>query len=353
MPWRNPMSNLPLVETTSDNIEIENTNENKIVTIYTNNDNDENIEIESEEDIRRRLLEMAAQYHPIGKLSKTTPYDKMTISQLEDHVELLRINNGGTPIAAKILTDIQNDYRELLSSDEVRRRLAIVEAKGARFVEIAQKLERLIGGEITVKAMKFEEYHSLLKTLSSALTIISFEITKQAELLGIKLPIDELATSIGDVPVIEGMPLDEQSIMYILRNMTASLEHWHNIALSLRSNIQKLEATVATQQQVIEAQKIKLNEDAVQRNQFIQSYTDKFTEIEKYFIKASFNNGFLALIDPDEKLNKKNLTFTADIREALFLTNKRAAQRIIEVLSETNKYKVYTFTIHRLAYVSV
>ena len=301
---------------------------------------------------REAVIAEIQQYLPPGRLVNNDVFKNMSVEDLNNHLKMLSLNNGGSPAASKILKEIEEEYKVLIDSPDTKRRLALLEQRGSDFHKMAQKISKILGNEVAVKGMRYQEYHELLQHLTRSSTVIFKEIAAAADYMGIKMPIDELVPSMGSIPIMEGMVIDEKTAMYVLRVLLRQVEHWHHACLLLQQNFDDDSKEKTTLKDRLEYVSKQLKEEVETRDSMLQNIRQSFIEMPEFYIYVT-GGGFLALKDEDEKLEVKNLTFTSDIREALFLNSKKAAERIIEVISEKSRFTDYNFRIRRLAAIEV
>src|SRR5690606_31690979 len=106
----------------------------------------------------------------------------------------------------------------------------------------------------------------------------------------------------------------------------------HHTVLTLNEKLDAQKVNFANLTSEYERIKTRLEEELTQREALIDSVKSRFIEHPEFFIYVPSGNAYLGLKDEDEKLSIGNLKLVTDIRDALFLNYKAAAERVIEAL---------------------
>ena len=264
----------------------------------------------------------------------------MTLPELRDYVYTLRINSGGSTSVAQLLADMEEDFHKFINSEDVQRKLALAEAKGANFINVAQKVQRILGSDVVINSIRHDDYPQLVRRLVTHVSVVQNAITQMADLMRLEVP-EHLDLGGETVPVVEGMQLNTKSTLYLLNLVVNNMRAWHvssRNAEELRDRYQK-DAELAAKQ--VEKH-VKDNRDMQQRVESIRKQFEGLVSNVKGFVLKN-SKGYLGKKDDEKPLSFGNLTYRDHLQDAIWMTSKVAASDLAQRIFDR---KSIEFEVH-------
>lgn len=290
------------------------------------------------EDIERaKLMEEITQYVTLcgymqDHLNRAT---NMTLVELREYAHAMRINSGGSVTVAQLLAETEEDFHRFISSEDVQRKVALAEAKGADFINVAQRIHRILGSDVVINGIRYAEYRDLVKLLIEHTAVVQRGVTAFADILRIEVP-ERLDLGGKTMPVVEGMPLNTKSTLYILNLVANNIRVWHASSVQADELVKRMNAEIEVYKKTIQRQADE-NKALHQRVENIRKeYNTRMGDVHSWVLKHP--RGFLGKKYFDEPLAYSNLTFYTNIEDALHMKSRISAddlaQRVFERKSE-------------------
>lgn len=252
----------------------------------------------------------------------------MTLPQLHEYLASLRVSSGGSIQVAELLAEVEEAYAETLASEDVQRKLSLIEAKGADFLTLASRVHRALGSDVVVNGVRYQEYHELLKHLVRHSSVVSAHIVDIASLLRITIP-EQLENGGTPIPVVSGMQLNTKATLYILSVLLNNMRSW---AVSA-ANADMLAKTAQKQREEMEAfaalkvAQAKAAQDNL--NTALAAHAAETSRVATYIVEDE-DGKFLAKKHVDDPLSYKNLQFVDHPFDAIPLNSRLAAADLAE-----------------------
>lgn len=315
----------------------------------TEEEQEEDAELEAEvDDETRQRKELM---HEITELVTICGYMQnhidraqfMTLSELKEYVHTLRINSGGSVGVARLLAETEEDFHKFVASEEVQRKIALVEAKGSDFINVAQQISRVLGSDVVINGVRFAEYREMLRILTEHTSIVQRGITEFADILRIEVP-ERLDLGGKTMPVVEGMPINTKTTLYILNVILNNIRSWRASSAQADELMKRYKNEAEAAKKALERQ-VEENKALHQRVESIRKeYNQRMSDVNSWILKHP--KGFLAKKDIDEPLSFKNLTFVEVLEDAIHLKSRIAAddlaQRVLERKPKFSDHTEYT-----------
>lgn len=312
-------------------IEIEAVNNNNIVT--------DTIENESEEDQieRDKLLEtLKSCYAPSIVETFILNVSNWPLPELRKTVETTLLNTGGSFDAAKKIREIEDLFVGIANSPTFQAKLAALEERGADYIKIVQRLERLAGSDMVVQSLKFDDFTALVKSLIRSIEMVHSSIIQIAEQENLVLPASD-AFDKTLMPVVQGMPADPRIIAFIVTSLHSRLKGFQSVAAHSVSIIRDKDLRINH----LEDEVKKLRDDlksAIESKKGLGPIR-KPVNID-YVIRCNSTDTFIRRLDEDAKLTFKNIAFDGEHYEALSFETVEKARRFIDLI-KSKKPKTY------------
>lgn len=279
-------------------------------------------------------------------------FEHMDDIALLEHVRLLRINNGGTLNMATTLNKAEIEYDNYLRSDLMKMRMGLIAEKGADFVAVAQKIRQLVGNDFVISKARSTEYHNMLKSATSTISVLHEKITQIASLLGLTFNNDSLNPRGDIIPIVEGMPADPRIAIAVLNTLMAYIDKFNSIQ---NSNVQQLARnaikikTLEENKQVLERRNQEVQEHAASVLRMYEEYTTKNCF---WLIVDTRKGSILRKINPEDKVvNASQLDLRGTLDTGFKFYSKSAASTWAKRLMQTDRFANRVLVVKRVSVV--
>lgn len=309
----------------------------------------------SEEDPNSRtalMNEIRKFYHILDMPLLEKNFENMDDIALLEHVRLLRINNGGSINIAAILQRTEVEYDNYLRSDTMKMRMNLIAEKGADFIAISQKLRQLIGNDFVINQTRSTEYHNMLKSATSTISVLHDKIAQIASLLGVSFTNDSFNPRGDTIPIVEGIPADPRIAIAVLNTLAAYVDKFNSIQTS---NVQQLARNTEKIKRLEDGKKALENrlQEVQDHAASILSKYDEYTKKDCFWIIVDERKGsILRKINPDVKVQStEDLDLRGTLDTAFKFPNKSAANTWAQRIMQTKRFSKRSLVVKRVSVV--
>lgn len=250
------------------------------------------------------------------------------LSELRKTVETTVINTGGSFDAAKKIREIEELFVNISNNETFKAKLAALEERGADYIKVVQRLERLAGSDMVVQALKFEEFTALIKGLIRSIEMVHSSILQIAEEENLTLPASD-AFDKTVIPVVQGMPADPRIIAFIITSLHSRLKAFQSVAAHSVSIIRDKDLQINHLTDEVK----RLRDDVKSLMESKKGLAPfRKPKIVDYVIRCNASDTFIRRIREDAKLTFKNVAFDGESYEALSFETTEKARRFIDLL---------------------
>lgn len=243
----------------------------------------------------------------------------MSTPQLREFLNTVRANSGGSITVAELIADTERQYDEITSSPNFINKMRLVEAKGRDFIAIAQRWQRVMGGDTLINGIRYQEYHELLKLLTKHSTAIEDVVTDIAEHLGILVP-EKLLLGGEEFPVVRGAQLNTKVVIYILNLIKNNLRAWAEEAASATNQRNAALEEASKQRDLAIARMKDIASKQAEINDARAKHDRATRNVLGYAIINTETKEYLCIADDRKPVTMKNLDFTPYLQEAILMT---------------------------------
>lgn len=278
-------------------------------------------------------------------------FEMMDTIALQDHLDLLRLNNGGSLNMAVLLQQTEMEYDEFLKSETLKMRMRLIEQKSIDTVTLMQRMRNIMGNDFAINGVRAQEYHNMLKSAVSFISTVHEKIAAIGQQLGLKVPLNQFNERIDSVPIVENMPADPRVAIYVLNALMAHMDKFHMLLDNNRAQNQRAEERIKSAESR-EKHITKMLEDAQQRAKDLSEAFDKFTGNSSYWIIRDTEGRILRQIDPNEPIrHTRDLDLRGDYDSALVFPSRSGAKAWSHRLMGTRRFKNYDLRVFRVSIV--
>jgi hypothetical protein len=305
-------------------------------------------EVAERAELRKKIDDF---YHLLDMPPITALLDSMDNRSLRDHLYLLDQNNGGSFSVAQKLQETEIEYDRLLKSDVLRLRMDLLEHKGADVITLMQKMRTIIGNDFVINNVRTADYHNMLKSAVSFISVMHDKISELGSRLGIKMPLNELRIRGESIPVVEGMPADPRVAMYVLNVMITYIDKFQLLTETANKQAQRDKIRI----DFLEKREVALNK-TVEAHRLhaatVNEQLERFTADSSYWIVKDQKGNILRAIDPDRKpTNVRDLDLRGDYDNAMQFLSKTGARTWADRLMSTKRFRGRQLSIYRVSVV--
>lgn len=289
---------------------------------------DETADSEPEKDtvLRRELIDKLLEYDSGDNADRLRAvYTRLPDDRLRDMLSLLEAEWGGSPLGRIAYADIEKRFQALSTSPVVKARKSLLAAKYKDYHKLAQKIDKALGKDTLIGAMKHTEYHRMLNTLIEHHSVLAHGIREMADMVSMPLP--------EETPEEVLVPLDTEHLLRILLSVGISAKTWLLASNELRGQIDKLEAQNA--QQVTQIKNAYKGRDEAISRLALKEEEIRRSKHSRFGVKYAIVNEdgeFLALTEDAKSINPRMLEWSEDFEEALLMTTEEKIRKVFDAM---------------------
>ena len=279
--------------------------------------------VDDEEDEHKQLIGELENLVTVCNYSQTVlrRASNMTLPQLREFLYTVRANSGGSVSVAELIADAERQYDEVTLSPNFINKMNLVEAKGRDFIAIAQRWQRVMGGDTLINGIRYQEYHELLKLLTRHSTAMEDALTDVADHLGILVP-EKLLLGGEEFPVVSGAKLNTKVAIYILNLIKNNLRAWADDAATATSQKNAAVEEASKQRDLAISRLKEINSKQVEINEARAKHERATRNVLGYAIVNTETQEYLCIADDDKPVAMNNLDFTPYFQEAILMTTR-------------------------------
>lgn len=286
---------------------------------------------------RDTLLDQLIECYPLSLRRKVLELNSnLPIEDLKLVVETTIASCGGSYDMAEAIRKVEEQYISIIDSSSFKAKLSLLEKKGANYISLVQKLEKIAGSDFVLNTLKFEDYMRVNKSLIRNIEMVHETILGIAEEEGLEIPKESLfKKDDSSFPIVEGLPADPRVIGYILTMINVTLRGNKARSLVLEDLNRKLQNDVKNK----EIELIKVRQSLFAANEKTKNLVPEKIKADdpRYTLKTG--KGYLYLLDDTKKPGFKNFGYDGTFEKAMIFEKKSQAYRYLDIFS-INKPKL-------------
>jgi len=304
------------------------------------------------EERREQLLKEVREFYELLDMpSMGRNFAQMDDITLEEHLGLLRKNNGGSLKMAELIQQTEIEYDNLLKSETLKMRMTLIEQKSVDTIAMMQKLRSVIGNDFVIGGVKASDYHLMLKSAVSFISVIHDKTTMIGQQLGIKLPVNELNKRLDSIPIVENMPADPRIAMCVLNALMAYMDKFHMLLDAGRTQNMRSEDRIRALENR-EKFLAKNLDDAQAYKKLVEEQYEKYVANSAYWIIKDSEGRILRQVNPEEPIrHTRDLDLRGDYDTALVFPSRTQAHHWRDRLMGTRRFRNHTLKVNRVSVV--
>lgn len=288
----------------------------------------EEAEVISDAEIRKELISSLLEYDMSNRHKQLEEvYNRLPTARLNDMLDLLRAEWGGSAQFKKSVTDIEELIHRAENSVLTRQRVSLLRQKYTEYHKLAVKVEKALGTDTVIHTMKHTEYHKLLERLVKTHAVLSRAVREMSEMVAFQ--VSDGVKEGGDI----FNPDNTEEMVKILLAVGTSMKTW--MLASAEANKQARELMV-TRDKLVEEVKNLNQALKFERERYATREEDLRRKAHRRFgMKLALVNGegmFLARMPGEKAINPLTLELTPHISRAIILNDEAQLRQVYDKL---------------------
>lgn len=301
---------------------------------------------------RAELVAQLRELFRVISMPFTEPlWQMLPLPKLRDLLQLTLAENGGSISVASIIQESKKDFDEVLKSEEMNKRLRLLEQKGADYAKLLASFSRMVGNDFTIKNARTTEYHAMLKNSTIFIESLSSVIMKMAKKMNMTIPHSEFLPSKDHIPIVEGMPHDPRILIYVLNTFYMMIDRVYAQSMYAKEELEKALANIDG----LKERERRLTEElaiASRAEQEIRSDYENRIRNSSYYIIKDDHGRIVRKIDEEKPLETvRDLDLRGTIDTALFMTSKSSAQELADRMMISRRFNGRNLSVKTVSIV--
>lgn len=290
--------------------------------------------VKTEEEIARRenvinaLLDFNSKHY---ESDLKAVYATIATERLEEMLNLLNAEWGGSPKAKASIEAAQKLFKESVSHRLTKARKSILTTKYKEYHLLAQKVEKVLGTDTVVHTLKLTDYHKALQQMIEHHSALSQGVREMANMIAF-----DVSESGEDGP--DMVPEDTVELLRILLTVGVSAKNW------MLSSNEAVKANAKLEERVSQ-----LTKELKAANKMVvderQRYADREEEIRKatnakfgaQFALINGSGQFIGLEEDAESINPSVMKFVSNLDQALLFKTEEKMRLLYDRLRRWSK----------------